>query len=173
MVRSNHSTRQHSTTGWSDHRAFHPSTRYHRVVRSSCIPPVYTVPQCGQIIVHSTHRHSTTGWSEHRAFHPSTRYHSVVRSSCIPPINTVPQGGQVKPFHPSTQYHRVVRSNHSTHQHGTTGWSDGESVRKEVGCRAQCRAVCGVRRSGLISQLILQQPSPDSSPISKQLMSLH
>ena len=74
-----HSTHQHSTTGWSDHHALHPSTQYHRVVRSSCTPPINTVPQGGQIIMHSTHQHSTTGWSDHHALHPSRQYHRVVR----------------------------------------------------------------------------------------------
>ena len=44
----------------SGHRAFHLSTQYHMVVRSSCIPPVNTVPHDGQIIVHFTCQHSTT-----------------------------------------------------------------------------------------------------------------
>ena len=61
-----HSTCQHSTTWWSNHRAFHLSTQYHMVVKSSCIPPVNTVP------------------------------HGGLRSSCIPPVNTVPHGGQIE-----------------------------------------------------------------------------
>ena len=39
-----HCTSQHSTTWWSDHRAFHQSTHYH--------------------MVDSTSQHSTTGWSD-------------------------------------------------------------------------------------------------------------
>ena len=132
-----HSTSQHRTTWWSDHRAFHQSTQNHMVVRSSCIPPinthsdntephggqiiVYSVNTephggqiivhsvAGQIIVHSTSQHRTTWWSEHRAFHQSTQNHMVVRSSCIPPINTEPHGGQIV---------RAFR------QHRTTWWSD-------------------------------------------------
>ena len=61
-----HSTSQHSTTWWSDHRAFHQSTQYYMVVRSPCIPPVTTVPHGGQITVHSTSDHSTTWWSDQR-----------------------------------------------------------------------------------------------------------
>ena len=38
-----HSTSQHSTTWWSDQRAFHQSTQYHMVVRSTCLTPVNTV----------------------------------------------------------------------------------------------------------------------------------
>ena len=105
------STSQHSTTLWSEHRAFHQSTQYHMVVRSSrippvntvphggqimCIPPVNTVPHGGQIIVHFTSQHSTTWRSDHRAFHQSTQYHTVVRLSCVLPINTVPHGGQIE-----------------------------------------------------------------------------
>ena len=102
------STRQHSTTGWSDQttppvntvpqggqiKPLHPSIQYHRVVRSSCTPPINTVPQGGQIkplhsstqyhrVVrsnHSTHQHSTTGWSD----------------QTTPLVNTVPQGGQME-----------------------------------------------------------------------------
>ena len=55
-----HSTSQHSTTLWSDHRVFNQSPQYHVVIRSPCIPPVSTVPHCGQIIVYSTSHHSTT-----------------------------------------------------------------------------------------------------------------
>ena len=91
-----HSTCQHSTTWWSDHRAFHQSTQYHMVVKSSCISPVNTDPHGGQIIVHSTCQHSTTWWSDHRAFHLSTQYHMMVKSSCISPVNTVPHSGQIE-----------------------------------------------------------------------------
>ena len=89
-------TSQHSTTWWSDHRAF---------------PPVKTVPHGGQTIVHShqsrqyrmvvrpwcipTSQHSTAWWSGYSAF---------------PPVKTVPHGGQI-----------MV---HSTSQHSTTWWSD-------------------------------------------------
>ena len=96
-------TSQHSTTRWSDNRAFYQSTQYHTVVRSSCIhqstqyhmmvkssciPPVNTVPHGAKIIVHSpvntvphgaqiivpsTSQHSTTRCSDHRAFHQSTQ----------------------------------------------------------------------------------------------------
>ena len=90
-----HSPSQHSSTWWSDHRAFHQSTQYHVVVRSSCIPPVNTVPQGGQITVHSTSQHITTWWSDHRVFHQSTQYYTVVKSSCSPLVNTVPHGGQI------------------------------------------------------------------------------
>ena len=104
-----HSTCQHSTIWCSDHRAFHLSTQYHMVVRSSfhqstqyhmvlrssCIPPVNTVPHGAQIIVppvntaphgaqiivHSTCQHSTTWCSDHRAFHLSSQYHMVLRST--------------------------------------------------------------------------------------------
>ena len=65
-------------------------------LRSSCIPPVNTVPHGGQIIVHSTCQHSTTWWSNHRAFHLSTQYHMVVSDR--------------RAFHLSTQYHMVVKS---------------------------------------------------------------
>ena len=106
------------------------------VVRTSCIPPTNTIPQCGQIIVHSTNQHSTTWWSDHRPFHQPTHYHMVVRSPCIPPANTVPNGA----FHQPTQYHMVVRSwcipltntvpqggqimVHFTNQHSAKWWSD-------------------------------------------------
>ena len=123
----------------------HQSTQYHFVVRTSCIPPVNTVPHGGQIIAHSTSQHSTTWWSDHvhstsqhsitwwsdhvhstsqhsttwrsdhRAFHQSTQYHMAVRSSCIPPVNTVPHGGQI-----------IVRS---TNQHSTTWWPNRNLVR--------------------------------------------
>ena len=79
-----HSTSQHSTSWWSD-RAFHQSTQYLMVVRS-CIPAVNTVPHGGQI-VHSTSQHSTTCWS--------AQYHMVVRS-CIPAVSTVPHAGQLE-----------------------------------------------------------------------------
>ena len=114
---------QHSTMGWPDHCAIHQSTQDHRVVRSSCIPPVNTVPHGSQIIVHSTSQHSTTWWSDHHAFHPPTQYHMVVRSSYIPPVNTVPHGGQI-----------IV---HSTSQHRTTWWLDRKLARKEARMRAQ------------------------------------
>ena len=74
-----HSTSQHSTIQWSDHCAFNQPTQNQMVVRSSCIPPVNTVPHGGQIIVHSTSQHSTTWWSDHHAFYQSTQYHMVVR----------------------------------------------------------------------------------------------
>ena len=89
-----HSTSQHSTTRWSDQRAFHQPTQHHMVVRSSCIPPANTAPHGGQTIVHSTSQHtttrwsdyrastsqhSTTWWSDHRAFHQSTQHHMVTR----------------------------------------------------------------------------------------------
>ena len=105
-----HSTGQHSTTWWSDHHAFHRPTQYHMVVRSSCSPPVNTVPHGGQITVHSTGQHSTTWWSDHHAVYQSTQYHKVVRSSCIPPVTTVPHSGQITAFHQSPQYQMVVTS---------------------------------------------------------------
>ena len=89
---------QHSTTWWSDQRAFHQSTQHHMVVRSTCIPPVNyqhhmvvrwtcitpevrstcippvnTAPHGGQINVHSISQHSTTWWSDQRALHQSTQ----------------------------------------------------------------------------------------------------
>ena len=75
-----HSISQHSSTWRSDHRAFHQSTQFHMAVRSSCIPPVNTIPHGGQIIVHSTSQHSTTWRSDHRAFNQSTQYHMAVRT---------------------------------------------------------------------------------------------
>ena len=121
-----HSTGQHSTTMWSDHRAFHWSTQHHKVIRSSCIPSVNAAPQGGQIIEHFIGQHSTTRWSDHRAFHLLdycafhwlTHHHNVVRSSCIPSVNTVPQGGQI-----------IV---HSIGQHSTTRWSDQKFVRPQL-----------------------------------------
>ena len=80
-----HSTCKHSTTWWSDHRAFHQSTQYDMAVRSSCIPPVITVPHGGQITVYSTGQHSTSWWSDHRAFHQSKQYH-------IPPNSDMDYG---------------------------------------------------------------------------------
>ena len=114
-----HSLGQHSTTGWSEHRAFHQSTQYHMAVRASCIPPVHTVPHGGQITVHSTSPHSTTWRSDQRAFHQSTQYHMAGRSSCIPPVHTVPHGGQI-----------IV---HSTSPRNMTWCSVRRLVRKETG----------------------------------------
>ena len=57
----------------SNPRAFYQSTQYHTAVRSSCIPPVNTVPHGGQIIVQPFSQHSTTWWSDHRAIHWSTQ----------------------------------------------------------------------------------------------------
>ena len=94
-----HSTSQHSTTWWSDQRAFHQQhsatwwsdqRAFHQSTQHA--------PHGGQIIVHSTisqinvhstSQHSTTWWSDQRAFHQSTQYHMVVRSTCITPVNTV------------------------------------------------------------------------------------
>ena len=129
-----HPNSQHSITWWAILLCIPPTTLYHMVVRTSCIPPANTVPQCGQIIVHSTNKHSTTWWSDHRAFHQPTQWHMVVRTLCIPPTNTVPHGGQIIvhstsqhtwwsdhcAFHQPTQYQLV----HSTNQHSTTWWSD-------------------------------------------------
>ena len=91
------------------------------VVRSSCIPPVNTVPHggqiivhstsqhiatCDQIIVHSTNYHSASWWSDHCAFHQSTYCH-MIRSSCILPIITVQHGDQIigiPPFNSPTRW---------------------------------------------------------------------
>ena len=48
------------------HRALNQSAHYHTVVRSSCIPPVNTVPNGCQIIVYSTSEHSITRWSDRK-----------------------------------------------------------------------------------------------------------
>ena len=84
-----HSTGQHSTSWWSDHRVLHQSTQYHMVVRPPCIPPVNTVPHGGQITVHSTSQHSASWWSDQRAFHQSKQYLMVVRIPCFPPVSTL------------------------------------------------------------------------------------
>ena len=55
-----HATSHYRATWWSDHRAFHQSTQDHMMVRSSCIPPVTTVPHDDQIIMHSTSNNSIT-----------------------------------------------------------------------------------------------------------------
>ena len=79
VVRSNHTTGQHSTTWWSDRHAFHHSTQHHMAVRSN----------------HSTIQHSTTGQSDQtippantaphgsqiKPFHQSTQHHRAVRSN--------------------------------------------------------------------------------------------
>ena len=104
--------------GWPDHCAIHQSTQDHTVVRSSCIPPVNTVPHGSQIIVHSTSQSSTKWRSDHPSFHQSTQYHMAVRSSCIPPANTIPHGGQ-----------NIV---HSTSQHSTTWWSDHRAFHRSA-----------------------------------------
>ena len=115
-----HSTSQHSTTRWSDHRAFHQSTQYHMVFRSPYIPPVNTLPHGGQIIVHSTSQHSTTWWSDHRVFHWSTQYHMVVRSSYIHQVNTVLYGGQInQAFKPSPKHEDWLQQNQGSGFKGT------------------------------------------------------
>ena len=137
-----HSTSQHNSTWWSDHRAFHQSTQSHLVVRAtqfhlvvrsiqftnhqrsrsgltanhcrpSCIPPVNTVPHGGQINVHSTSQDS---------------YHMVVRSLHIPPVNTVLHGGQT-----------IM---HSTSQHSTTWWSDHRAFHQSTQYHVLVRSSC-------------------------------
>ena len=116
------SIRQHSTTWWSDHRAFHQSAQCRTVVRSSCIPSVGTVPYGGQIIVHSVRRHSAIQWSDHRVFHQLAQCHTVVRSSCIRPVMTVVRSLCIPPV--STVSHNGQIIVLSTSQHSTTWWSD-------------------------------------------------
>ena len=97
------------------------------VVRSSCIPPVRTVPHggqitvhstsqhsgqitmhstsqhSGQIIVHSTSQHSAIQWSDHHAFHQSAQWsdHHAFHQST--------QWSDHHAFHQSAQCHTVVR----------------------------------------------------------------
>ena len=112
------------------------------VVRSSCIPPVNTVPCGGQIIVHSTSQHSTMWWSDHGAFHQSTQYHVVVRSLCILPVSIVPDGVCVRIPPVST----VPRSGqivvHSTSQHSTMWWSDHGAFHQSTQYHVVVRSLC-------------------------------
>ena len=65
-----HSTCQHSTTWWSNHRAFHLSTVPHGgqiIVHSTC---QHSTTWWSQIVVHSTCQHSTTWWSNRKLVGP-------------------------------------------------------------------------------------------------------
>ena len=103
---------QHSISRWSKYRAFRQSTQHHMVVRSSCIPPVNTVPHAvrlscippvntarygGQIIVHSTSQHSTTCG---QIIVHSTSQHNTIWC----------RWSDHRAFHQSTQHDMVVTS---------------------------------------------------------------
>ena len=126
---------QHSTTWWSDQRAFHQSTQHHMVVRSTCIPPVNTVPHGGQINVHPTSQHSM-----HHMVVRSSCIPPLVRSTCIPPVNTAPHGGQINV--------------HSISQHSTTWWSDQRALHQSTQC-GQIGSLC--ERNYLMSTALRAQ----------------
>ena len=134
-----HSNSQYGTTWWSDHRVFHHSIRYHMVVRSSCIPPVNTVPRGGQITVHSTIQYSTTWWSDHRAFYQSIQYHMEVKSLYIQSVKRVPHGGQIIVYSTS-QYNTTWRSDHRVFHRSI------KLVRKGAGLGAPGGTLCDADR---------------------------
>ena len=122
-----HSTSQHSTTWWSDQRAFHQSTT------------------------------STTWWSDERAlhqksdqraFHQSTQHHMVVRSTCIPSVNTVTHGGQINV--PYTSQHSAVRSEACVN---VTTWCQ---QRLELSANWALRAQCELTLNRLTLTICMQ-----------------
>ena len=143
-----HSTNQHSTTWWSDHRAFHQSKQNHVRVRLSCIYQSIQYHMAVRSLC-STSQHSTTWWSDHQP----TPYHMEVRSSCIPPVKTVPHGKFISQHrttwwsdHQPTSYHMVVRSSANIVPHGgqiisqhrTTWWSDHQPTPYHMVVRSSC-----------------------------------
>ena len=88
------------------------STQYHMADQSCTIPPVNTIPH--QIVVYSSSQHNTT--SDRRVFLQSTQYH--IRSSCIPPVNTIPH--QIVVYSSSQHNTTSDRSCTSSSQHNTT-----------------------------------------------------
>ena len=115
----------------SNHRVFHQSTLYRKVV--TC-PPVNTVSYSNQL---SSSQHSTIWWSN---VHQSTQYPKVVK---CPPVNTVPRGQMSTSqhntprwsnVHQSTQYPKVAKcppvntvphgGQMSSSQHSIIWWSN-------------------------------------------------